>query len=61
MTMARTKSAAIIPIMIKFGIEIEMNPQLKYAAGPLRDIASKTIGSPLESEFSDTCVTTLLH
>ena len=61
MTMARINSAAITPIMIRFGIEIEMNPQLKYAAGPVRDIASKTIVSPLESEFSDTCVNTLLH
>jgi hypothetical protein len=46
--------------MIKLGIEIEMNPQLKNLAGPLRDIASKTIVSPFVSGFADHNGDTLL-
>jgi hypothetical protein len=40
---------------------MEMNPQLKNLAGPLRDIASKTIFSPLVSGFADNNGDTLLQ
>jgi hypothetical protein len=53
MTSASTKRTTIRAIMIKLGMEMEMNPQLKNFAGPLRDIACKTIVSPFVSGFAD--------